>query len=132
MGANRAAGLVLVMGLVWGCSASDGLEVTMAEYTVEVAAEVEGGAATLRVRNVGAIDHELAVLETDRDPADLPLQDAEVQTDARGIREVGSTDRIGAGEEAMLTLRLRPGRYALICNVPGHYQSGMYTGMRVV
>jgi uncharacterized cupredoxin-like copper-binding protein len=83
------------------------------------------------VRNLGAIPHSLAVLQTSRDPGELPVEDSEVQTDARGIREIGTTDEIDAGGEETLTVRLRPGSYALICNVPGHYQSGMYAGLRV-
>jgi uncharacterized cupredoxin-like copper-binding protein len=104
----------------------------MAEYTVEAPGEAAAGSVTFLVRNLGAIEHSLAVLQTSHDPDDLPVEDSEVPTDARGVREIGSTDGIDAGEEAMLEVRLRPGSYALICNVPGHYQSGMYTGLRVV
>ncbi len=121
------------MGLLWACSGQDGVSVTMQEFTVEVGSnEVPGGPVTFHVRNLGAIEHELVLLETDRDPDDLPVEDAEVRTRARGIRRIAGTDRIQAGEEADLSARLRPGKYSLICNVPGHYQSGMFAALRVV
>jgi uncharacterized cupredoxin-like copper-binding protein len=31
------------------------------------------------------------------------------------------------GGHGKLTLRLKPGRYMLFCNVPGHYAGGQHT-----
>ena len=132
MGRKRAAAWALVMLTAWSCAGAGEPEVTMSEYTVEAPAEVVAGSVTLTVRNLGAIDHELVVLRSTRAADDLPVDDSEVQVDARGIREIGATKTIQAGGETTLTLRLQGGRYALICNVPGHYQSGMYTALRVV
>ena len=30
-----------------------------------------------------------------------------------------------------LTLTLEEGQYVIICNLPGHYEQGMYTGLKV-
>lgn len=30
-----------------------------------------------------------------------------------------------------VTLDLQPGRYELLCNLPGHYRAGMYTELTV-
>lgn len=132
MSVRRVGAAALALGLFWACSGSGTPEVTMGEYTVEAPEEVEAGAVTFNVRNLGAIDHELVILRSTRPADKLPLEENEVQTEARGVEEVGSTDGIDPGEEAGLTVRLGRGRYALICNVPGHYQSGMYTSLRVV
>ncbi|MEA2312683.1 MAG: hypothetical protein QOE28_2651, partial [Solirubrobacteraceae bacterium] len=35
------------------------------------------------------------------------------------------------GAAKALTLNLKPGHYALICNLPGHYTAGMYADLTV-
>ena len=39
---------------------------------------------------------------------------------------------LGPGKSASATFDLAPGKYALICNRPGHYQEGMYTAFELV
>jgi uncharacterized cupredoxin-like copper-binding protein len=43
----------------------------------------------------------------------------------------GSGDGITAGSAGWITLTLQPGRYELLCNLPGHYAAGMYTELDV-
>lgn len=43
----------------------------------------------------------------------------------------GAGDGIAAGATGWTTLRLDPGRYELVCNLPGHYAAGMYTELDV-
>ncbi len=38
---------------------------------------------------------------------------------------------LGPGKTAQTTLDLPPGKYVLICNVPGHYKEGMYLGLQI-
>lgn len=102
----------------------------MDEYSIRSPASTESGSIEFTAHNVGQIEHEFVVLRTDRDPDDLPVKDAEVQV--RALTLVGKTPRIPAGESRVLTANLRPGPYVLICNVPGHYLSGMRAGFRAV
>ena len=44
---------------------------------------------------------------------------------------VGETGDLKAGASKKLTLNLKPGHYALICNLPGHYKAGQYTDFTV-
>ena len=97
------------------------------------------GPVSLRVANVGSLVHELVV---------LPLANG----DGSGSRSVGSDGRVseagslgeasntcgaGAGDGidpgafGWVTLDLPRGNYELVCNLPGHYASGMYTELRV-
>lgn len=39
----------------------------------------------------------------------------------------GTGDGIVPGAAGWVNLRLDPGRYELICNLPGHYAMGMFT-----
>lgn len=101
--------------------------------------QAPAGTVSLRVANVGSLVHELVV---------LPLADGQrpgaraVGSDGR-VDETGSVgeasrscgegsgDGIDPGSLGWVTLRLAPGRYELLCNLPGHYASGMYTELRV-
>ena len=45
---------------------------------------------------------------------------------------VGETGDLAVGKTKSVTLNLKPGHYALICNLPGHYKAGQHTDFRVV
>ena len=113
------------------CSGGGGRGVVLDEYSVETAADADAGPVTFDVRNAGEIQHEFDVVRTNRRPDDLPVRDAQVQTKAPGVELVKKTKRIRPGASATLSVRLTPGAYVLVCNVPGHYQSGMRTGLVV-
>ncbi len=44
---------------------------------------------------------------------------------------VGEVEDLGQGDTKKLTLNLKKGHYALICNLPGHYKGGMYADFTV-
>jgi hypothetical protein len=44
---------------------------------------------------------------------------------------LGETGDIKPGTTKALTLSLKKGKYALVCNLPGHYKGGMYAGLTV-
>jgi uncharacterized cupredoxin-like copper-binding protein len=87
------------------------------------------------VRNAGALTHELVVLPL---PAGRAAGAHTVGADGR-VDETGSLgeasrtcgagegDGIGSGATGWVTLRLQPGHYELVCNLPGHYAAGMHT-----
>jgi uncharacterized cupredoxin-like copper-binding protein len=94
---------------------------------------------SLRVVNQGAATHELVVLPL---PAGQRVGTRSVGTDGQ-VDERGSLGEasrscgagegggITAGATGWVTLSLRPGRYELVCNLPGHYAAGMYTELDV-
>lgn len=96
---------------------------------------IPAGKVTVRVVNAGMLTHEVIVLPL---PAGQAAGERTVGADGR-VSEAGSlgeasrTCGSGAGEgiapgaAAWTTVTLRPGRYELLCNVPGHYAAGMYT-----
>jgi uncharacterized cupredoxin-like copper-binding protein len=43
----------------------------------------------------------------------------------------GEVSELNPGATGSLTVALKPGRYLLICNVPGHFASGMWTEFEV-
>ena len=96
---------------------------------------VASGTVTIDLINRGTMPHEVLI---------YPLAPGEVA----GQRTVGGNDRvdeagvlgevepvcdqsvtvdgIAAGNLGRVTLRLQPGRYEIVCNLPGHYSSGMF------
>jgi len=87
---------------------------------------VPAGKVTFVATNAGATKHEMVVVRTDK-PAGSLLKGSEAS-------EAGAVDEIGdfaAGKTKRLTLNLKPGHYALLCNLPGHYKAGMFTDFTV-
>lgn len=72
------------------------------------------------VKNTGKVAHEFVVLATKQPAAALG--------NGRRIKEVGSVGETGdvkPSQSKTLTLTLRRGHYAVVCNIPGHYVAGM-------
>jgi uncharacterized cupredoxin-like copper-binding protein len=84
------------------------------------------GKVTFNVRNAGTVTHEFVVVKTNK-PAGGLLKGA--RADESG--NVGETGDLAAGSSKNLTLTLKPGHYALICNLPGHYKAGQFADFTV-
>jgi uncharacterized cupredoxin-like copper-binding protein len=102
-------------------------------------ATIVHGTVSFLATNTGSITHELVV---------LPLPDAQIVgtravggdakvDETQSLTEASSSCGAGAGEgivpgaSSWVTLTLAPGRYELVCNLPGHYAAGMYTQITV-
>jgi uncharacterized cupredoxin-like copper-binding protein len=102
-------------------------------------ASVRHGTVSFLVTNAGNVNHEMVI---------LPLADSQVVgtrpfggdakvDEAGSLGEASNSGGIGAGEgivpraSSWVTVTLAPGRYELVCNLPGHYVSGMYTQLTV-
>lgn len=79
------------------------------------------GKLTITLKNGGTMEHELVVLKTDAAAGSLPVKDGQVSEDA----SVGEIAEVEAGKSASHTFDLKPGKYVIVCNVPGHYAAGM-------
>ncbi len=98
------------------------------------------GAVSFLVTNSGGIAHEMVI---------LPLLDSQ-SVGARPVGGDGKIDEAGSlgeastscgegsgqgiapGASSWVTVTLSPGRYELVCNLPGHYAAGMYTQLTVI
>lgn len=102
-------------------------------------ATVQAGKVTLRVFNAGTLTHEVVVLPL---PTGRAAGERAVGAGGR-VAETGSLGEasrncgagaghgITSGATGWTTVTLRPGRYELLCNYPGHYASGMYSELDV-
>jgi uncharacterized cupredoxin-like copper-binding protein len=100
---------------------------------------VAHGSVSFRVANVGSLVHELVVLPLangDRVGSrtvggDGKVSEADSVGEASNTCGAGAGDGIDPGALGWVTLDLPRGNYELVCNLPGHYASGMYTELRV-
>jgi uncharacterized cupredoxin-like copper-binding protein len=88
--------------------------------------QAAAGRTTFNVKNAGTTTHEFVVLRTDK-PAGSLLQGA--RADETG--NVGETGDLAPGASKTIQVNLKPGHYALICNLPGHYLAGQHTDFTV-
>lgn len=101
--------------------------VGLREFAIDPsAATAAAGKVTFNVRNTGAATHEFVVLRTAK-PAGSLLDGA--RADETG--NVGETGDLKPGASKTITLNLKPGHYALICNLAGHYKAGQHTDFTV-
>ncbi len=86
---------------------------------------IPAGTITFVVKNTGAIEHELVVLETSTAQDKIAMDmDEEGKMDETG--NVGETGDMNIGETKTFTVTLPAGHYVLICNEVGHYAAGMH------
>ncbi len=108
------------------------VDISLTEFKVEPSTDTgKAGPITFKASNDGAIEHEFEVIKTDTAPDKLPLAGGKVDVDAAG-KEAGEIEPpFEAGKTVAATFDLEAGKYALICNVPGHYQAGMHAAFTV-
>lgn len=103
------------------------IRVTLREYSVAPSSAIgKAGRVTFNVRNAGATPHEFVVLRTAKPAGDL-LKGA--RADETG--NVGETGDLQPGQAKTISLPLKPGHYALICNLPSHYKAGQHIDFTV-
>ena len=89
--------------------------------------ETSAGTVTFEVKNEGTLVHEMVLIKTDKGAANLGMSNGEAD-EADAVDEVAD---LPAGESKTLELDLTAGKYALVCNLPGHYAAHMYAEFTV-
>ncbi len=84
------------------------------------------GKVTFVLKNTGKMPHEFVVVRTAK-PAGSLLKGKEA--DETGA--VGEVGQLKPGQSKKLTLTLKKGHYALLCNLAGHYKAGQFTDFYV-
>jgi len=102
-------------------------------------ATVPHGTVSFLATNGGSINHEMLILPL---PASQAVGTRQVGADAKideagSLGEASNSNAKGAGQgvvpgaSSWMTVALAPGRYELVCDLPGHYTAGMYTQLTV-
>ncbi len=136
---ERLAATALTCALALSACASSAPEVDVSkgeiradlrEYSISLTSStVRPGQVTFVARNAGGLAHSFVVVKTDLAADKLPVDGTAQQAKEDG--KVGSLDNIDPGKSQNLRIQLPAGHYAVICNVPTHYQLGMRTDLTV-
>jgi uncharacterized cupredoxin-like copper-binding protein len=102
--------------------------------------QVHAGQVSLKVDNIGWRTHEMVVLPLaagqaiGQRPVGLTgkIEEAGSLGEVSGSCAAGGGDGLLPGSTGWTTLALQPGRYELVCNLPGHYAAGMYAELEVI
>jgi len=116
---------------------------SLAQWSVTANSTAPAGRVTFEVTNNGTMVHEMIVMRTDIPADELPVTDAGEPPApvATGADKVGEGDNVGetgapdleAGATRTFVIdNMEPGKYVLFCNLAGHYQLGMRTGLSVM
>jgi uncharacterized cupredoxin-like copper-binding protein len=123
------------MQMVTGNEYEPNTKVDMAKETMGVKAMPDmarAGKITFDVTNNSKDTiHEMIVMHLDAKGDPLPYVSAENRVNEDKAGDKGEVSELDPGKSGSLTVDLVPGKYLLICNVPGHYASGMWTEFTV-
>ncbi len=131
-GANSmdSMGMMAPMGF-----AMEGMSMMAEKGTMGItadAASAPAGKVTFEVTNDSVdIVHEMLVVPIVDDTTPLPYVADENRVDEEAAGDLGEVSELDPGKSGALTLDLKPGKYLLFCNVPGHYVMGMWTIIEV-
>jgi uncharacterized cupredoxin-like copper-binding protein len=109
------------------------VKATLGDYTIKLdKSSVAAGDVRFEIENAGKVEHEFVVIKTSLAAGALPVADGEVNEDAvlKGEEPVEAED-IGPGASTVLEANLAAGKYAIICNLLGHYGHGMRVAFTV-
>ena len=104
---------------------------------------VKAGNVTFKVINVGTIEHELVVLSTKTPFDQLPVNNAgdppapvasggDKVSEDTNIGETGDPALLAGDARVFVIKNMKPGKYALVCNIARHYGLGMRAPLTVV
>ena len=88
---------------------------------------VRAGSVVFKVMNRSAdMVHEFLVVRTDLDPNAFPMLAGEPKVDEAQLKDVTELGDLTPGKAGEMRMILKPGRYVLFCNQPGHFGAGMF------
>ena len=89
------------------------------------------GDLTISVENQGSLIHNLRVIRTDLPADELPIGPDGFTVDEENLNVVLSLADLRGGDSVDNDVTLEAGSYVLLCNIPGHYGSGMRIAITV-
>jgi uncharacterized cupredoxin-like copper-binding protein len=127
---DKGASMQMATDLAYPATSADPTTATMGIKLSATAAPT--GIVTFQVTNTSKDTiHEMIVMYM-ADPAQaLPFIGAENRVDEDKAGDKGEVSELDPGASGSLTVFLKPGKYLLICNVPGHYAAGMWAQFEV-
>jgi len=88
---------------------------------------VAAGKVTFTVTNSGQVLHEMVVVPAPGGSKSLKQPDGTASEDGT----LGEAPDVEVGKTTTFTVTMKPGKYSLLCNLPGHFANGMYADFTV-
>jgi uncharacterized cupredoxin-like copper-binding protein len=127
---DKGTSVAMPTGLVYGMPGVDKSKATLGIKMSRASAEA--GDVTFEVTNTSKeMVHEMILLYLQDPTKPLPYLDKEFRVDEDKAGDKGEVSELDPGKSGTLTVALQPGKYLLICNVPGHYAAGQWTEFEV-
>jgi uncharacterized cupredoxin-like copper-binding protein len=128
--------LVACFGLGACSSSNGGVQATEKDFNITLAdSSAPSGDVTFNVKNDGPSTHEFVVFKTNLAEDKLPTKKENgaviVDEEGQGLTHVDEVEDVASGSTKDLTVKLDPGKYVVICNLPTHYQLGMHASFTV-
>jgi uncharacterized cupredoxin-like copper-binding protein len=94
---------------------------------------VHAGPVLFEVMNHSAdMVHEFLVVRTSVDPNAFPIKSDEPRVDEAKLEGIAELGDLSPGKSGEMKTTLKPGRYVMFCNQPGHFQAGMFAILTVI
>jgi uncharacterized cupredoxin-like copper-binding protein len=92
----------------------------------------KAGKVTFDVENDSkSLVHEMLVVKVAGYNDSLPYDEKSARIFEDRVADYGEVSELEPHQSGTLAVNLKPGKYMLICNMPGHYKSKMYTNLLV-
>jgi len=113
-----------------GSGATGDVIVTLKDFSVAATpGTFAAGPVSFGIDNDGPSVHEFVVLRTDDAPDALPVENGVIPEDQ--IDLIDEVEDLAPGTNSSLDVNLDAGAYVLVCNLPAHYEQGMFAAFTV-
>ena len=107
-------------------AAAPAIGVTLNEWEIGLdAGEIPAGTTEVHADNIGVLQHELVLIRVEDDDVSLTTTNGVADLAPLGDGLIGELADLSPGATGAVSVDLSPGRYVVLCNIPGHYGAGM-------
>lgn len=113
-----------------GSGATGDVIITLKDFSLTATpGTFAAGPISFGIDNDGPSVHEFVVLRTDDAPDALPVENGVIPEDQ--IDLIDEVEDLAPGTSSSLDVNLDAGAYVLVCNLPAHYEQGMFAAFTV-
>lgn len=134
---SRLIGIMLTVLFLASCAGANKagpqpVNITLTDNSIQSSsATYAPGPITFHISNTSKAEvHEFVIIKTDLNTDKLPMG-TDGNVDEEKLTSPGEKGDIAVGQTTDLTLTLPAGHYMFICNLPGHFKTGMHTTFTV-
>ena len=93
---------------------------------------VKAGEVVFHIKNISKdLKHEVLVIKPPAKLSEMPYSRKQNRLIESRIDKLADSGGQKPGQSYIMKVDLKPGKYLLICNQPGHYRAGMHTWLTV-